>query len=533
MVDQILARLKKLGTQILEWWKKFAMRQKIIIIGVTLGVIAALVILVAVLSRSQYTFLIQTDTSADGAEVRDLLVEAGIKYTMSDDGCTFYVEKGSEGEANLTLGSSGFVTQEYTVDQALSGGISTTESDKAKKYVQAMQSQMESDLQAYDFVKKAIVQLTVPENDGTLIAQNEDTSAAVILTLRGDFTTDMAANMAKFIATGLGNEDTSKVTILDSTGKLYFSGEEEVSLSGAVSSQVTMRQSVNSVVEADVKKVLSGIGEFSGITVSPNMDIDFSTLQIALHNYEAQEGRDEGLYSHTINAEAESTNGGGGVPGTTSNTEDQTGYVLDEAGESNQTESESEIYYLPNEYTSLQDIPPGAVQTANSTIAVTAVHYNVIYEDMAELNGLSWDEYKRTNTARTKLEVDEDWINTVAMATGIPAANISFVAYEENWFVDDEGFSVNVTDVVQIVLIVLILALLAFVVIRSMKNVKQQEQEEELSVESLLQSTPEPALENIEVEEKSNARRIIEKFVDENPDAVANLLRNWLSEDWG
>ena len=42
MVDQILARLKKLGTQILEWWKKFAMRQKIIIIGVTLGVIAAL-----------------------------------------------------------------------------------------------------------------------------------------------------------------------------------------------------------------------------------------------------------------------------------------------------------------------------------------------------------------------------------------------------------------------------------------------------------------------------------------------------------
>ena len=25
----------------------------------------------------------------------------------------------------------------------------------------------------------------------------------------------------------------------------------------------------------------------------------------------------------------------------------------------------------------------------------------------------------------------------------------------------------------------------------------------------------------------------VEKFVEENPEAVANLLRNWLNEDWG
>lgn len=59
------------------------------------------------------------------------------------------------------------------------------------------------------------------------------------------------------------------------------------------------------------------------------------------------------------------------------------------------------------------------------------------------------------------------------------------------------------------------------------------EQEEELSVESLLQSTPQSDLENIEFDEKSESRKIIEKFVDENPEAVASLLRNWLNEDWG
>jgi len=52
------------------------------------------------------------------------------------------------------------------------------------------------------------------------------------------------------------------------------------------------------------------------------------------------------------------------------------------------------------------------------------------------------------------------------------------------------------------------------------------------SVESLLQSTPEPELEDIDVEEKSETRKLIEKFVDEQPEAAAQLLRNWLSEDW-
>ena len=37
---------------------------------------------------------------------------------------------------------------------------------------------------------------------------------------------------------------------------------------------------------------------------------------------------------------------------------------------------------------------------------------------------------------------------------------------------------------------------------------------------------------DIGVEDKSEARRIVEKFVEDNPDAAANLLRNWLNEDW-
>ena len=121
----------------------------------------------------------------------------------------------------------------------------------------------------------------------------------------------------------------------------------------------------------------------------------------------------------------------------------------------------------------------------------------------------------------------------VAKATGFPKENIAFAARTENVFFDKEGLAVAASDIIQIVLIIIILALLAFVVLRSMRSEKETEQPEELSVETLLQSQPESELEDIGTEHISETRKLVEKFIDENPEAAASLLRNWLNQDWG
>ena len=75
--------------------------------------------------------------------------------------------------------------------------------------------------------------------------------------------------------------------------------------------------------------------------------------------------------------------------------------------------------------------------------------------------------------------------------------------------------------------------MLGYVVFRSTRREQVEEVEPELSVESLLASTKEAQdnLEDIGFSEKSETRVLIEKFVDENPEAVASLLRNWLNEE--
>lgn len=89
------------------------------------------------------------------------------------------------------------------------------------------------------------------------------------------------------------------------------------------------------------------------------------------------------------------------------------------------------------------------------------------------------------------------------------------------------------SDYLPYILAVVIILLLVFIVFRTAAPVEVTETEPELSVEQLLATTKETqSLENIEFDDKSEIRKMIEKFVDENPEAVANLLRNWLSDDW-
>ena len=88
---------------------------------------------------------------------------------------------------------------------------------------------------------------------------------------------------------------------------------------------------------------------------------------------------------------------------------------------------------------------------------------------------------------------------------------------------------------IQLVLAAAILGILIFVIIRSARPLTVEEKEPELSVEEMLASTREnqqASVDDIDLQEKSETRKAIEKFVDENPEAVALLLRNWLNEDW-
>ena len=108
-------------------------------------------------------------------------------------------------------------------------------------------------------------------------------------------------------------------------------------------------------------------------------------------------------------------------------------------------------------------------------------------------------------------------MDLVAKTTGIAAENISITGLEKPVFIAKEDSGIEVTNYLMIILALLIAALLVFVIIKGTSPVEVTEMEPELSVEDLLATTAEEsALEDIEVNEKSELRILIEKFVDKS-----------------
>ena len=529
-------RIKELLNKVLEWWNKFSTKQKTFIISAGAGIILAFAILITVITLPQYIVLANCGTTKEASEIVALLEGEGLQYKVSDDGLQIKINKKQQSDASLLLGANDIQSVLYTIDNVTDGGFSTTEADKQKRYELYLETRLANDMiSRFSSIKSAVVDLYIPEQTGTLIDSEEESSIWILLELDGDFNTDNAAGLAKAVSVAIGSKTAENVVIMDYDGNTLYCGDDSYSAAGTASSQMSVKAQWENKIKNDVKQVLYGTNEFNKVEVAVNLDLDFSSSKVTDHEYYVADGNSQGYLASDRTYSEESTNGVGGVPGTDPNGDLE--YVYQNSGESNSAVTEEERKYLPSERITETNTVPGGVNYTQSTISLSATKMNLIREEDVKsqglLDGISWEEYKIANAGRTQVTVPDELYDVVAKATGFSTENIAIVAYSENVFFDKEGLNVSGSDIVQIILIIIILGLLAFVVIRSMRSDKESEQPEELSVESLLQSQPDVELEDIGAEQISETRRLIEKFVDENPEAVANLLRNWLNEEWG
>ncbi len=529
-------QIQKILERVLEWWKKFNNKQRILLISITAGVLLALGILAYAVSRPTMVELIICENAKQASEVNTLLSsDSSIHYEVSNDGLQFKVDVRDEAAASYLLAANEIPTMGYSIENVTDGSLSTTEADKQKKYEYYLESKFADHLGQMDYIDSATVDITLPDNDGTILSKDQEGTAAVKLELAREIDEDKAYGIARFIATELGNETTKGITIVDSKGNLLYSGADSENSFSAVSSQLNYKQKQETLVAQKIETALRESGMFAEVHAAANLDVDFSNIDEATHEYYTTDGSATGPISSQSTYDAESNGDVGAIPGTDAN--DDTGYVLDNGEYGSYTVSETDTKYDTSERITNRTSSGGNIQYDSSSVSVIATRYITYEEDQLEASGqlddMTFEEFKTANNERQQVEASEEDIQAIANITGFPVENISLICYEEPRFVESDSSGRALSDILQIVLAVLIFALLAYVVFRSTRKQPEPEPEPELSVEALLESTAEQdALDDIGYSEKSEVRILIEKFVDENPDAVAMLLRNWLNEDW-
>ena len=566
MPERVQQTFFNIVNRIRNFWTSLSVRQRVLIISSTAVVLIAAGILIFSMTRPHMIEIVTAKDADEAQKIQDVLSGEGIEFQTSKNGMTYTINEKDEAAASIALGTNSIPSKGYDISDVIDGSFSTTEADKKKRYQVYLEDKFAAQLETISGVKDAEVTLSIPDDDGTLIADTKDSYANVILTLSDDLDAKTAAGISKYIATGLGNDTTDNITIIDSEGNsIFIGGEDTIDVIWEEDEEVTQDQETmamerNERIRRDREQTLmkqvkqafssnnNGRAMFDNVEVSLNLSMDFdNTSSVDYHYYQDNADKTEGYLDSTTTKTYTSSGGLAGTPGTDSN-DDET-YVIEDDTTGSASSTEVTQDYLPSETITTTDGSLGKVDYENSSVTVVAYN-NVIYneERMQEaglLEGTTFAQFVEENNSQQPIDIDENLITAVSNATSIPVERVSVVAYSVPMFQYAEDGR-NFTDYLQIALAILIFALLGFVVFMTLRREREEEIAEEVTVEDLLEAqaqqdeqaeidleATEQTLDDIAYSDKTEARIVIEKFVDEKPEAAAALLRNWLNEDWG
>lgn len=541
MMDRLIA----IKDKFLAFWDKYTTKQKTLIISLVLAIFFAIVLLGYFLTRPVYTELVKL--SGDTASTFDsALSSGGIDYKKESDSkgnTVFSVEQSQYSDAVLLMGENKITDTEMSWDDAFNNDMTVSSAEKQTKATLALQSSIRKGLMNFDGVEDATVYVNRPTDDGTIFSEKKETSVSASLKLAkgSEITSETAQAIAYYLANAVGNSTTDNIILTDTTGNLLYGQKEDNTLGGSVSGSDDYKEKLRNTFCKNVSNMLMKAGYDDVQIGSANIKFNMDKVTELVKTYTANEGQDQGLYSSSYNYKSTGNSRSGGVPGTDSNG-DQTDTMIQNTGSSNSETTLDKYNYLPNETVQNIEHEVGAVEPDQSSIGIVLTKYNVIKEETLESQGLlkdtTFEEYVNNNSAVTDQQVPQELITLVSAATGIATNNITIQIKQKPVYEAKESssFMDNASNYLMVILTLLIAGLLVFVIIKGTSPVEVTELEPELSVEDLLATTQEDDkqdLDEIELSDKSETRQLIEKFVDENPEAVALLLRNWINEDWG
>ena len=529
--------LANFSNQITEYWGRFTRRQKIQIVSIFAGGLIALVVLTLILSRPTYVVFGTDISTADMNTITQTLTESNIGYEIDDDASTLRVESGQFQNVKLLLGAQGLLSSEgFTYVDAFNSSFTTTSDERDIKIQLAAENELNNALELLASVEDATIKFVIPDDKTYVFEDDKEASASLMIKPNGEMTSEQAYDIASWISSVVPNLSLNNIKIMNTeTSKLLFNGTTAGNVVGGVNSYMEIQSLAEDKYEQNLQMLLLSSTEFDDATVSANLELDFDDVSVEAENHTIPQNADGPLMTEVyIYSSTGTSTDGAGVPGTDSN--DATTYVVDNAGGSDSTVDINETSGVVDRTVTRTVKAKGVILHDNSSMGIVLNKYEYFYEDTVEADGtladLTWDQYKRANNARTGIEVDDQILTFITNTSKIN--DVSILAYQVPVFIDKVVETNQVADYIPVIIIVLMIAMLGYAVYRGTEPVEVTEIEPELSVEEMLATTSNVAdeLDAIEMNGKSDARVQIEKFVDENPEAVAQLLRNWLNEDW-
>ncbi|MBE6011956.1 flagellar M-ring protein FliF C-terminal domain-containing protein [Anaeropeptidivorans aminofermentans] len=556
MQERLQKFFSNISTNVSDKWNKLEKPQKIRFFA-ALGVLIICIGLTLFLTlKPKYEVLVANEDITTISQVKTALDEAGIKNKVFEGGRSIKVRDKDVFEAQIAVrvhtdASTAIEPEEAFTTQDLfaNSGIGVSEGVKKEMSRVALQDRLAAIIRRMQGIADAMIVLNIPETNGLFIKDNQVTTASVFITESEKTTKEQAQAIANTVAAGVKGLTLDNIVITNQYKEVVFpvaDESEEEKLATEYEREMQRRREM----QYDILTLLSPM--FDDVKVHINLKLDNNKIKEEETRYTPYtDDASTGVLAYSQkNTESASGSGNAGEePGLYSN---------DSVAESYQTQAESGSdfnaskksntdEYKVNERKTITEKSVGDVILNESSASITAFNYKTIREEQMRANGLlndiSWYEYKQ-NTTPKRLDIDEELVEALRVGTGLE--NLTIVGYEVYTFVDEVKVPVDWQQIIIYVILVILVLMLAYGLIKRNRQdieeviVAAKEAEPELAVEDLLVSTQLEEAKEVEAEKlkdidytlESEVKKQIDKFVDEKPDAVAQLLRNWLQEGW-
>ncbi len=536
---------ERVSKQITERWNVMDKSDKF---KISLAVIFALIALgigVFVFTKSTYVPLTHGDANYKQiSEIQKVLDSNNISYRLGNDGSEIMVDQKNLGKAKIAISTEDILGSEYSWGDYVSENMmGLTESQKQQRYIEVKKFQIADAIKNIEGVKSAIVELTVPKDSPFVGDDKGESKAGIILTLTKQLSQKQVQGIAKFVAHSVEGLRIANITIQDTSGNLLFSGDEESddSIVGSASRYDEIKSSREKEVEKKVKELLAPM--YGDVKVKANLVINRDKYRETSEKYSSpfEDGK-KGIPTAEQTENTSSENGTTAAePGYESNSGNTDYYTGNGSSSKAGTEKNSTTYAV-NKTVSELEKSTGEVLLNDSSISVLVYKNKTYDQDSIKKQGLladtTWDDYVsniESEAQAKKMTIEPEVLDLVKKATGITDIVVSGI--EKPIFIESKPFNFPVQDYIPIVMMLVFVGFIAWILTRKPKTTDMPHLEAELSVEQMLSSTgggrarSRDDLPEIQ-EHDSETKRRIEDFIEQKPQLVAQLLKNWIAEDW-
>lgn len=527
--------LSRMQQQVAEFWQNLDKSQKSRIYIISAVLVVAIAASVILLTRPNNMSLIKNADPKEVGEMVKILTTEKIWNEVGDGGSSITIHAKDNSKAQAALVQQGYPKSAgMTFEDAFKMiKINNTESDKKRLWNYQDSSSLSAKLKALDNVQDAVVTLALPEKSLFIESGKDEVrpTASVVVKPKGELTPKQVQGIVMMVSHSVENLSPKDVIVLDNNSNILNSdiGDE---MTDKTNNQYDMTQKKKKELEKSVKDMFYGqFDNFDNIRVVANPVLDFNKKLQQTNALTNPDGQTTGALVTNKQVKEKVVNGGAsgapGVdtnPGTTSTTSYQTGTNTNGSYDKSSIDQQYDYTRIQTQ----EEKALGVMDPDKSSMTVSLL-YGVRVTDENKLSTDFIDQFKKD----------------ISAATGIPAAKISVNKYKiAPQAVEKKPISDIVKDIVNTYgLFALMLFLIIGLMVAAIPRKKPVlEAQPELATASAAGGptggprfiVPEMSehIPEIDLEERSEVKKQIEKFVKQKPDAVAQLLRNWLSDDW-